>query len=68
MIKPDYARPSPTHILRGAPNANWRKCWDCGSESLHMDSVTPWVLCQDCKSQDTRLMREATESLRESAL
>ena len=67
MIQPDYANPSAIQILRGAPNANWRKCWDCGSESLHMDNVTPWVLCQHCKSQDTRLMKVATELLRQKS-
>lgn len=66
MIKPEYGKPSAVQILRGAPLANWRKCWDCGSESLHMEAITPWVLCQHCKSQDTRLMKKATEELREA--
>ncbi len=66
MIKPDYGRPSAVQILRGAPSANWRKCRSCGSESLHMDDVIPWVLCPHCKSQDTRLMKEATEELRQA--
>ena len=66
MIQPDYKNPSAVHILRGAPQANWRKCHECGSESLHMAAITPWVLCQHCGSQDTRLMREATKQLQES--
>lgn len=66
MIQPNYSQPSAVQILRGAPRANWRKCWDCGSESLHMDSKTPWVLCQHCKSQDTRLMKQATAELRKA--
>ena len=66
MIQPDYSKPSAIHILRGAPNADWRRCFDCGSESLHMHNITPWVLCQHCGSQDTRLMKEATKELKES--
>ena len=67
MSKSEYSNPSAIHILRAAPFANWRKCWDCGRESLHVEAITPWVLCPHCKSQDTRLMRDATEMLREAA-
>ena len=31
-----------------------RRCWDCGDVAEHSDSVTPWVLCGKCGSQDTR--------------
>lgn len=34
-----------------------RKCWDCGNVAEHADSVTPWVLCSKCGSQDTRRVR-----------
>ena len=33
---------------------HWRRCWDCGNVAQHADSITPHVLCKECKSQDTR--------------
>lgn len=34
--------------------AHTRKCWACGNVATHEDSVTPWVRCKKCGSQDTR--------------
>ena len=31
-----------------------RLCWDCGNVAEHKDSITPWVLCGKCGSQNTR--------------
>jgi phage FluMu protein Com len=64
MIQPDYKNPSALQILRGAPNACWRKCQDCSGVSLHMDVVMPWVQCPHCKSQNTKVMHRATGILR----
>lgn len=35
-----------------------RKCWDCGNIAEHQDSVIPHVLCKNCGSQDTRLIKK----------
>jgi hypothetical protein len=43
-----------------------RKCHDCGNVAMHEDSVTPWVLCKKCGSQDTRLTM-STEQVLEAA-
>ena len=68
MIQPDYANPSAYAILNMCPHANWRKCDDCGSESLHIDSVQPEsIKCQHCKSKNTHFMKEATEKLEKQA-
>lgn len=45
-----------------------RKCHDCGNVAIHQDSITPWVLCPKCGSQDTRRTtpvppRETTHSV-----
>jgi hypothetical protein len=37
-----------------SPPPHYRRCWDCGSISLHSDSITPEVCCKRCGSQDTR--------------
>ena len=34
-----------------------RRCWDCGNVEEHKDSITPWVLCAKCGSQDTRRVK-----------
>lgn len=35
-----------------------RRCRDCGKTHWHSDSVTPYVNCPECGSQDTRKVRE----------
>ena len=35
-----------------------RKCNDCGHVGWYEDSRTPYCLCEQCKSQDTRLVKE----------
>lgn len=35
-----------------------RKCRDCGNIGWHKDSITPYVNCKMCGSQDTRLIRK----------
>ena len=53
------------NIQHDIPTLHLRRCRDCMHESLpnspptfavhwHADSVTPWVLCPVCGSQDTR--------------
>lgn len=37
--------------------AQVRLCWPCQEMHLHRDSITPYVLCPLCRSQDTRLVR-----------
>ena len=34
-----------------------RRCWACGNVEEHKDSITPWVLCAKCGSQDTRRLK-----------
>lgn len=34
-----------------------RRCWECGNVAEHKDSITPWVLCSKCGSQDTRRVK-----------
>lgn len=34
-----------------------RRCWVCGNVEEHKDSITPWVLCTKCRSQDTQFVR-----------
>jgi len=52
-------------IQHDVPSLHLRRCWSCmtakrGNDSptfavhWHADSVTPWVLCPVCGSQDTR--------------
>ncbi len=36
-----------------------RKCWNCGNVAYHLLDVIPYVLCEKCGSQDTRLIRKA---------
>ena len=35
-----------------------RKCHDCGHVGWYADSRTPYCLCDRCRSQDTRLVKE----------
>lgn len=35
-----------------------RRCHDCGGVHWHKDSRVPYVLCPECGSQDTRMVRE----------
>jgi Zn finger protein HypA/HybF involved in hydrogenase expression len=46
--------------LRAIINAKLhrRKCRDCGHVGWYADSRTPYCLCEQCKSQDTRLVKE----------
>jgi Zn finger protein HypA/HybF involved in hydrogenase expression len=60
----DYSKPTAVEIIKAAPEAHWRKCWDCQTVNLHIEAITPWVLCPKCGSQDTRRMRNATALLR----
>ena len=52
-------------FVAATPGSCWRKCWGCGKIQIHQDSVTPGVLCRFCGSQDTRLMKDKTEALKE---
>ncbi len=36
-----------------------RRCHDCGNVAYHLLAVIPYVCCEECGSQDTRLIREA---------
>ena len=46
--------------LRAIINAklHQRKCHDCGHVGWYADSRTPYCLCDQCRSQDTRLVKE----------
>lgn len=46
--------------LRAIINAKLhrRKCHDCGHVGWYADSRTPYCLCDRCRSQDTRLVKE----------
>ena len=46
--------------LRAIINAKLhrRKCHDCGHVGWYADSRTPYCLCDQCRSQDTRLVKE----------
>ncbi len=46
--------------LRAIINAklHQRKCHDCGHVGWYADSRTPYCLCDRCRSQDTRLVKE----------
>ncbi len=35
-----------------------RKCWNCGNTHEHESDVYPGVLCPECGSWDTRLVRK----------
>lgn len=59
--------PSPEELLEGIPSAHWRECHDCGNISIHADNVTPHVICRQCKSRDTRPMKNANAQLRRAA-
>lgn len=41
------------------PTLHRRRCWDCKNEAWHADNRTPYVLCRNCGSQDTRIIKEA---------
>ena len=36
-----------------------RRCHDCGHVGWYADSRTPYCLCDQCRSQDTRRVKEA---------
>lgn len=36
-----------------------RRCRDCGHVGWYADSRTPYCLCDQCRSQDTRRVKEA---------
>ena len=38
-----------------------RRCFVCGNVAYHLHDITPWVNCQKCGSQDTRLVRETKQ-------
>jgi Zn finger protein HypA/HybF involved in hydrogenase expression len=44
-------------IFQDVPSLHERRCWDCHEIHWHADNITPYVLCPDCKSQDTRPVR-----------
>ena len=46
-------------LLAAVANMSHRKCRDCGNVAYHLDAITPYVLCETCGSQDTRLIRTA---------
>lgn len=48
--------------LRAIINAKLhrRRCRDCGHVGWYADSRTPYCLCDQCRSQDTRRVKEAT--------
>ena len=57
-----------SQIQHDVPTLHLRRCWACmtgkrGNDSpifavhWHADSVTPWVLCPVCGSQDTRKIK-----------
>ena len=43
-------------VIYDGPNE--RRCWDCGNVAVHLDFITPHVLCKKCGSQDTRRLKE----------
>lgn len=51
LVPPRGTPLPPTKPLDGKHE---RECWDCKTINLHEDSITPWVLCPHCGSQDTR--------------
>ena len=59
-----YTNPPWSVVFDMAPEMQWRRCFSCGAEGLHVDSIAPWVKCRKCGSQDTRLMRKETSLLR----
>jgi Zn finger protein HypA/HybF involved in hydrogenase expression len=34
-----------------------RQCFDCKGVHWHVDNKTPYVLCPECGSQDTRIIK-----------
>jgi len=52
-------------LVSANPNCCWRKCWGCGKIQIHQDDIVPGVLCRFCGSQDTRLLKEETQALKE---
>ena len=53
-----------TEFVAANPGCCWRKCWVCGKVQIHRSDITPGVLCRFCRSQDTRLLREKTKTLK----
>ena len=51
-------------FILAAPDCGWRKCWNCGKKQIHCEQITPSVLCRDCGSQDTRLLKKETQALK----
>jgi len=41
-----------------AAKLHQRRCHDCGHVGWYADSRTPYCLCDNCRSQDTRLVKE----------
>ena len=61
----DKLRELKSELLLAVPDCCWRECWNCKKVQIHRESVTPGVLCRFCGSQDTRLQREKTQTLKE---
>lgn len=45
-------------LRRAVAKMSHRKCWDCGNVAYHLLDIVPYVLCEKCGSQDTRLIRK----------
>jgi DNA-directed RNA polymerase subunit RPC12/RpoP len=60
MNKNEMARRERERLKQGPTpgNQHMRKCWTCGNVAEHEDSVTPWVRCKKCGSQDTRQVKK----------
>jgi hypothetical protein len=44
-------------IKRDVPSLHQRTCHDCDKTHWHADDRTPYVLCPECGSQDTRRVK-----------
>jgi hypothetical protein len=60
-----FGNPSLPCIMDAVPNLHWRDCRNCYSCELHIDSITPWVNCRRCGSQDTRPAKKPNQMLKE---
>ena len=49
-----YGRPDQESGGVMTEGSHQRRCGACGNVAEHTDSITPWVLCGKCGSQDTR--------------
>jgi DNA-directed RNA polymerase subunit RPC12/RpoP len=54
---PPATAPSVLRELLDIPTLNKRRCFECGQSNWHADAKTPYVLCRNCGSQDTRLIK-----------